>query len=521
MGQFAQQIIRTRRSANVFSLRARTTVVLSATAICLTLAAAPGALAQSPRTQRHLPEIYFRPPTQSFARAARDMTPPSRETTSPSPTAVASGNDIRQPEFIRPEVVANRRPPRQRLQVATAVKNTPVLGEVEDSLTVEQDVQLVSLAPADTLAERALLKEPEELREPEGLIEPQGLKKSAGPNDPEEPQEPQELAGALHLEEAEQLAGSASTQDKFTEVIELCERSLRAGLEREADTLARRLGAWAYNRRGESLAAADASAALFDFQQAIQLDPTCWQAVHNRAVSYAMSGQHALALVDFNRVLRLNPDAATAYRNRGELLAVMGRTQAAVDDYTEAIERLPDDALLHNMRGHAHHRLGEFRRAVQDLNQSIRLAEHNPSAYTNRGNLYAELGYYQQSLSDFESALDQDDAWWPAMRGMAWTLATATDPDIRDASRSVAMAEQARVLSPPDEKMVLETLAAALASDGRFSEAVELQHAAMANVPDAVRPGMEQRLQLYESERPFLSEPQVPPVAESPDPSVP
>ena len=165
--------------------------------------------------------------------------------------------------------------------------------------------------------------------------------------------------------------------------------------------------------------------------------------------------------------------------------------------------------------------MGQFRHAVQDLNQSIRLVEQNPSAYTNRGNLYAELGYYRQSLSDFQSALEQDDAWWPAMRGMAWTLATASDPEVRDPSRSVAMAEQARILSPPDEKMVLETLAAALASDGRFSEAAELQQAAMADVPDAVRSGMEQRLQLYESERSFVSEPRVPPATESPEPSVP
>ncbi len=426
-----------------------------------------------PDRGRQLPKIEFRrPPQQPRPRLRRDPFEANDQIWDLPTTAltVASGQ-IRQPASILPHLVPDLQPARRRNPNASQVGSVmPAVGQPSQN-AVLPPVRLASIVP------------------PEGL------------------REPKQLNGKLQLEEAERAAETAHSVDNLSEVIELCERSLRLGLDDEADNLARRLGAWAYNRRGETVAAKDEAAALFDFQQAIQLDPNCWQAIHNRAVSYSTSGQHALALIDYNRVLRLNPDAVMALRNRGELLAVMGRTNAAIDDYSAALGLIPDDPQLFNMRGHAHHRLGRFRLAIGDFNQSIQHAEFNPDAFTNRGNVYAELGYYEQALRDFETAIDQDIRWWPAMRSMAWILATAADAKHRDAAKGIEMAQRAKELSPGDDPLLYDTLAAALASAERYGEAAEVQRVALEVAPTPLKPELEDRLRLYQGLRPYRSQP--------------
>jgi tetratricopeptide (TPR) repeat protein len=264
------------------------------------------------------------------------------------------------------------------------------------------------------------------------------------------------------------------------------------------------LAAWACNRSGEIESDQRRDDEAFKaFELAIQWDPNCGLALHNRAVSRAQQGDLDGALADFNRSLELNPGLAVAYRNRGELLAATSRTDEAIADYTTALAQLPQDADLHAMRGEAYHRLGQYGDAIADLTQSIEIAPHNASAYSQRGNVYAEVGQFQRAIDDFRRALAVDAQSAEAHRSLAWLLATCPDGRYRNSQQALASAQRAVGLAAPGDPYMLDALAAALASAGEFDRAVRYQQEAVSNMPGGFAEPFTARLALYEQHRPF------------------
>ena len=303
---------------------------------------------------------------------------------------------------------------------------------------------------------------------------------------------------------AQDVAAQAQSLDEFSRVIDLCRHGLNSGPARGEATSMRSLAAWAANRCGELQSEGGREDdALKSFEEALELDPYCWLALHNRAVSRAQQGQIDTALDDFNRALTLNPGLAVAYRNRGELLASLGRTNDAIADYGRAIDQLPQDAGLHMMRGHALHRLGKYPQALDDLNRAIELAAENFEAYTHRGNILAELGDYKQAVRDFHQALRLNPESADAYRSIAWLLATCPDERFRNPQKALNAAEQASKLSAPGDPFILEAQAAAYACAGEFDQAVQFQQEAVSIAPSGFVDQFASRLALYQENKPF------------------
>jgi tetratricopeptide (TPR) repeat protein len=304
--------------------------------------------------------------------------------------------------------------------------------------------------------------------------------------------------------QAERAAADAATLDDLAAVVQICKRGLECRPERELAASLRGLAAWACNRSGELESDAHRDdKALNAFELAIQWDPNCWLALHNRAVSRAQQGELDGALGDFNRTLDLNPGLAVAYRNRGELLAALGRTEEAIADYDSALAQMPHDAELHDMRGHALHRFGRYDEAIADFGAAVRLAPEDAAPYAHRGNVYAEMGEYKKAIADFRQALSIDSESAEAHRSLAWLLATCPDQQYRNSREALAAAERAAKLAVPGDPFVLDALAAASASAGQFDRAVRYQQEAITNVSGNFAEPFTARLALYQQHRPY------------------
>lgn len=309
-------------------------------------------------------------------------------------------------------------------------------------------------------------------------------------------------AGELYAK-AEHAAAEAAATNELAAVVQLCVRGLESEPNAELKKSFRSLAAWACNRTGEIESdRRREDEALKAFELAIQWDPSCWLALHNRAVSRAQQGDLNGAMSDFNRALQLNPGLAVAYRNRGELLAATGRTEEAVADYTTALAQMPQDAELYAKRGEAHHRLGQYDEALADMSQAIEIEPLNAIAYAQRGNVFAEQGRFEQAITDFQKALTLDADSAEAHRSLAWVLATCPDEKFRNPQQALVSAERAAALMPGDPFM-LDALAAAQANAGQFDRAVRCQQEAILNVPSDYAPPFRERLALYEQQRPF------------------
>lgn len=307
------------------------------------------------------------------------------------------------------------------------------------------------------------------------------------------------------VQQAHASTKAAKTIEDYTAIINQCEEALAAGMNQQWIDYTNRLLGWTYDNRGELYAEQGQEAEAFgDFSLATKFDPTRWKAFHNRAVSNAMIGRYDEALEDFTRTIELNDSYGDAYFNRGEVLYELGQYQQALEDYNRAARLMPRDSAVFNSRGHTYYRLGDYQAAVADYGQAIRYNPQNAAAYTNRGDAYADKGRFAQSASDYRSAIRIAPDLGRAYQSAAWLMATCPDEQFRNPQLALQAANKAIELDGREGNYrYLDTLAAALATNGRYDEAIATLEEAIESAPDDLQEAYAQRLELYRSDEPY------------------
>ncbi|MBI1249418.1 tetratricopeptide repeat protein [bacterium] len=315
--------------------------------------------------------------------------------------------------------------------------------------------------------------------------------------------------------QAAQLSDKAETQEELTQVIDICEQVKPVELAEDQAAYFTQLEAWARNKRGERYAEASLqtedpkqirtleAAALKDFSLAVSLNPKHWQAIHNRAVSYAMLGQTEKALADLDLAIQLNPKFQTAIYNKAELLYELGQFPSALKLYQQVLKIDPKD--LGSMTGQAHcfYRLENFKAAMTAYNQAVKLAPNNPLVLANRADAYSDLGYWKDAILDYKQALTLDKELPRAQQGLAWVLATCPDETYRNPELALRFAKAAVAQAQPVTFREYDTLAAAEAAMGQFDVARQRVGEALKAAPKSEKPFLQHRLALYEHRQPY------------------
>jgi Tfp pilus assembly protein PilF len=184
------------------------------------------------------------------------------------------------------------------------------------------------------------------------------------------------------------------------------------------------------------------------------------------------------AIAQFRRSLALNPESASTHYNLGYALALGGRRDEAIAQFREALRIDPDYAQAHNNLGAILQLSGKSDEALEHYRRAVTLRPDNLEARNNLAQLLSREGRSAEAAHEFEAALAVrgDDA--QALSGLAWIRATAADAAMRNAEQAVQLAERAAALTNRRDLAVLDALAAAYASAGRFDDAVATaQHA--------------------------------------------
>lgn len=320
------------------------------------------------------------------------------------------------------------------------------------------------------------------------------------------------------LKDAYNKSRTAATIDDYTEILDLCEQVLEAEQQPVYRQYAQQLRAWAANRRGEAHsqeaarlsgegkveeAAQFDSTALEDFNTAVAADPTKWKALHNRGVSYALASRYEEALNDLTKAIELNGTYVNTWFNRAEVRYELGQYADAAEDYTEVIERQPDDFGAFTGRGHAYLRMGDLGKALTDYNRAVVLDGTSAGALVNRGDTYRLLGRWTNAANDYRAAMTADETYGRGFRAAAWLMATCPDEKFRNGELALRAAEQAIELDGAEDYLYHDTLAAALATTGKYSEAVTAAEQALALAPEEAKLSIEERLTLYRAGKPY------------------
>ena len=286
---------------------------------------------------------------------------------------------------------------------------------------------------------------------------------------------------------------------------------LQAGdYERAADACRKALAinphnATAHNRLGAIYQHQGRPAeAVSHYRRALEADPDYAVAHANLAAIRVQTGHPQEAILHYRSALRIQPDDAPVHLNLGGILLGMGHVREAVQHLAEAVRLRPDHADSHFNLAQAYGRLGEMDKAINHYRKAIRLNPEDTASLGNLGLCLHEAGRYREALAHlveavrrlpslethlpyadvlvaqrrYAAAMDQyrkaqvcDPGTTEAIAGLAWVLATAPDPNLRDGAEALRLAEQAANDSATASPRVLDALGAACAECGRFEEA--------------------------------------------------
>ena len=90
-------------------------------------------------------------------------------------------------------------------------------------------------------------------------------------------------------------------------------------------------------------------------------------AYNNRGTAKHHLGQHTAAIQDFDKAIQLKSDYADAYNDRGNVKHHLGQYAAAIQDFDKAIQLEPNDANAYYNRGLTAGKIGQHFAAVQDF----------------------------------------------------------------------------------------------------------------------------------------------------------
>jgi len=220
----------------------------------------------------------------------------------------------------------------------------------------------------------------------------------------------------------------------------------------------------------------------------------------------ASAGRIPEAIAQYEDAIHLKPDYLDAHYNLGDALATAGLVPGAIAEYEEVLRLDPDDDEAHSDLGNALMRVGRPRDAVVQYEQGLRLNPESAEIRYNLGYSLATVGRTTEAVARYEEALRLKPDFADAYNNLAWLRATDPEAHNRDAIEAVRLAKQAVLLKDADPNC-LDTLAAAYAEVGQFSQAVSNAESALelarARGNVALVNGIESRLTLYRGGRSF------------------
>jgi tetratricopeptide (TPR) repeat protein len=265
-----------------------------------------------------------------------------------------------------------------------------------------------------------------------------------------------------------------------------------------------------YNRANTLLAAGRLEEAIASYQHALAIEPDHPKVHNNLAVAFQQSGQLERAVHHYRQQLEVSPLDARAHANLGTALYDQGRVQAADAAFARALELDPGWLAALEGRGDVARSTGQLERAEHHYRQALDRSPASPGAHYGLGAVHLARDEEALAIEHFRAAVEANDAYIGVLNDEAWRLATDPDTAVRKPERALTLATLANELTQQRVPELLDTLAAAQAATGAFSQATEtLQRAlALASGSSAARyiPEFRERLALYRAGTAFIDD---------------
>ena len=181
----------------------------------------------------------------------------------------------------------------------------------------------------------------------------------------------------------------------------------------------------------------------------------------------------ALAHLDplYSAALRLDPNLAAAHNNLAVLQLQKGQIDLGAAELRLALKLRPDDPETQYNLAMALNQQERWNEAADLFSRLGSSRQDDPKFHFQFGLALAHERKTKEAMSHYARALLLQPDYPEALDRLSWILATDPNPELRNGTEAVRMASSACELTSNKRPEMLLTLAAALAEEGRYSEA--------------------------------------------------
>jgi tetratricopeptide (TPR) repeat protein len=241
-----------------------------------------------------------------------------------------------------------------------------------------------------------------------------------------------------------------------------------------------------------------------------------WCRIFILAALYLLSGKPLLGQTakGWGEIWQERMSIGQARLDEAFKLAESGKATEALARIDAIISSNPDNWRAHFLKAAVLVLVKRQDDALQQIDESIKLARKSNVSYTLLGQLYSskartciDAHRYEDAKKALDSSIHVDPNDTTSMNDLAWLLATAPEPRVRNPHRAVSLAQKCCGLNHWTNAYSIDTLAAAYASAGNFGQAVRYQQLAMQTLNKSERAeqltAMQDRLKLYSNHEPY------------------
>jgi tetratricopeptide (TPR) repeat protein len=225
---------------------------------------------------------------------------------------------------------------------------------------------------------------------------------------------------------------------------------------------------------------------------------------------YYLQGDYAKAAKELEYSLKIDPFKRDVDLRLGDVFLREGEAQRAEEQYRTYLAYDAADPSAHCGLGKALVLEGKLNDACAEFAAAFKIIDSYPEAHYELGSALGALGQRAAAAEQFRKTLQYDPNNADAMNNIAWILAAAPDPSLRNGTNAVSLAERACRITGNRQPLFIGTLADAYAEAGRFDEAVataqRAHDVALAQTNDPVAARNLQLMELYKAHRAYHEE---------------
>jgi hypothetical protein len=213
--------------------------------------------------------------------------------------------------------------------------------------------------------------------------------------------------------------------------------------------------------------------ALTYYCQALRMNPEDAEVHNNLGLCLVKMGRRKEAISEFQAALRFNPYYGDAYSNLGFALMEEGKPEEALEYLKKGLAFNPESPYLHYNMGMDLMALGRSSESATAFEEVLRRDSEFQDVQHQVGKALMQLGRRKEAIEHLENAHRDAPSSTEVMNDLAWALATSPEENLRNGSRALKLAQEADKATGGSNPYILDTLAAAYAETGNYSEAIK------------------------------------------------